>query len=281
MSSPPRWPPSVLSEVAAAPDVVEAVASVRSDIDRVRRHRTVRRDPGAVRREAAFRGAWASAVLDREVAGVLDRAELREGRGDPAALGALRAAAEVGRLAGTWLRAPLQVLARLHVLAAAGLVPSDQLGRPVTVPRVEGGAAGVTGRLAALAELVTAGSGLPPVVTAAVVHGELLTLRPFSTAHGVIARAAARVALVAGGTDPDAIAIPDVGHLERRDEYAAALTGYRDGDSAGVRTWVLHCATALSLGCRETSAVCEAMARGSSANGAPRVGGAVADPRAG
>ena len=53
---------------------------------------------------------------------------------DPVLAGALRVseALEGGAtaLVGVWQRAPLQALARLHVLAAADLVDDDRLGRP-------------------------------------------------------------------------------------------------------------------------------------------------------
>ena len=44
--------------------------------------------------------------------------------------GALRVSAGLGGLVPSGRRAPLQAVARLHVLAAAGAVPDEQLGRP-------------------------------------------------------------------------------------------------------------------------------------------------------
>lgn len=76
---------------------------------------------------------------------------------------------------------PLQALARLHVLAAADLVDEDHLGRP------EGGEA-VGRRLEMLADLAAGGTQVAAPVFAAVVHGELLTLAPFGSADGVVAR---------------------------------------------------------------------------------------------
>src|SRR5919206_414051 len=46
------------------------------------------------------------------------------------AQGVLRAHAEAEALPPGWERAPLQALARLHVVAAAGFVPDAALGRP-------------------------------------------------------------------------------------------------------------------------------------------------------
>src|SRR5690606_41121040 len=75
---------------------------------------------------------------------------------------------------------PLQVLARMHVLAAADLTDdADALGRPRP-------ADGVAPRLELLAQLVTGATSVPGPVLTAVVHGELLTLRPFGSADGVL-----------------------------------------------------------------------------------------------
>jgi hypothetical protein len=53
-----------------------------------------------------------------------------------------------------------------------------------------------------------------------------------------------------------------VGHLEQRASYAAALAGYAAGTPDGVAGRLRHCAEAISLGARESLAVCEAWQRG-------------------
>ena len=159
------------------------------------------------------------------------------------------------------------MLARLDALASAGLLPDDQLGRPrpddvADDPLELGGivtAADVPVRLDALAGLLTAPTGAPAVVIGAVVHGELLTLRPFAHANGVIARAAERLVLRGRGLDPDGLAAPEVGHLESGASYAEAARGYASGDADAVGAWIVHCADAVVLGAREGLAVCEAM----------------------
>jgi hypothetical protein len=103
---------------------------------------------------------------------------------------------------------------------------------------------------------------VPGMVLAAVVHGELVTLAPFGTADGVVARAAARLTLVTRGVDPKAVSVPEVGHGERSDDYRAALAGYATGTSDGVAEWLRHCAAAVELGAQEGLAVCEAVLRG-------------------
>ena len=107
------------------------------------------------------------------------------GQPDPVLAGALRVseALEGGAtsLVGVWQKAPMQALARLHALAAADLVDDDRLGRP----RAD---ADVGPRLELLVDMVTGKSDVPATVLAAVAHGELLTLAPFGTADGLVAR---------------------------------------------------------------------------------------------
>lgn len=86
------------------------------------------------------------------------------------------------------------------------------------------GADEVAGRLDGLARLLLAGSEAPALVTAAVVHGELLALRPFATCNGLVARAAERIVLIGSGLDPKSICPAEVGHAELgRAAYVAAL----------------------------------------------------------
>jgi hypothetical protein len=211
--------------------------------------------------ESALRGARASAALDgadapldvvRRTASAGDRLPT----GDEAVVqGALRVAAEVGQLQATWSRAPLQVLARLHALAAAGLVTDPAaLGRPDP--------AGAP-RLAALADALTAPSDAPALVVAAVVHGEVATSGAFPQGAGLVARAAARLTMAARGLDPQAVSVPEVGHVEiGGDAYRTALRAYAGGGADGIAAWVAHCAEATVLGAREGVAVCEAIQRG-------------------
>lgn len=174
--------------------VAMACEQARDALGRAHRHPANLRDWPVTAAEAALRAARASAVLD---GGVL-RLDVAAA-GDPIFAGALRVAQalEGGQtsLVGVWQRAPMQALARLHMLAAAGQVDADQLGRP----RVD---ADVAPRLELLADLVSGGTRAPAPVVAAVAHGELLTLGPFGSADGVVARAVSRLVTVATGLDP-------------------------------------------------------------------------------
>lgn len=248
-------PADPLLPLLGLPGVTDAATAARADIDRLLAHRVLRRQSAPVSTESALRGARASAAL----AGSAYQLEaVRAGGIDDAVLaGALRASAALGSLVATWGVAPLQVLARLHVLAATGMAPAERLGRP-------GGDPAVGTRLAALAALVTGTSSVPAVVLAAVVHGELLAIAPFGTADGVVARAAYRLTLVARGLDPKSVSVPEVGHVELARDYDAAIAGYRSGEADGVAGWVRHCCAAVGLGAQEGLAVCEAILRAES-----------------
>jgi hypothetical protein len=169
---------------------------------------------------------------------------------DPVLAGALRVAAEIGQLATVWRRAPLQALARLHTLAAADLVGADRLGRPRSEP-------GVSARLASLAQVVTQAPWSGPV-TVAVVHGELLALRPFGVADGVVARAAARQTIIATRLDPQGLTVPEVGHLRAGSGYPLAAAGFAAGDRDGLQRWIDHVCTALLAGAREARSIAAA-----------------------
>jgi hypothetical protein len=253
--------------------VAESVESVRKAVDRVYGHRIMRRRSNAITSEAALRGARGSAALsgaDWALEEVRRRTDF-SGDDEARVLGAaLRLTAEAGQLLSIWRQSPLRVLARLHLVAAAGA--EDAVGRPrqegegVDEPLVElplPGAAEVSGRLEGLAELILAGTSAPALVVAAVVHGELLALRPFVSHNGLVARAAERIVLVGSGLDPKAVCPAEVGHAELgRAAYLAALDGYVSGTPEGMAAWIGHCAKAVELGARESTAVCEALQRG-------------------
>ncbi|GHF76122.1 oxidoreductase [Streptomyces griseosporeus] len=262
-----------LAALGTLPGVPESVESVRKAVDRVYGHRIMRRRSNEITSEAALRGARGSAALsgaDWALEEVRRRSDF-SGDDEARVVGAaLRLTAEAGQLLSIWRQSPLRVLARLHLVAAA--TQGDEVGRPrqegesVDEPLVElalPNAAEVSGRLEGLAELIIAGSSAPALVTAAVVHGELLALRPFASHNGLIARTAERIVLVGSGLDPKSICPAEVGHAELgRAAYLAALDGYVSGTPEGMAAWIAHCGRAVELGARESTAVCEALQRG-------------------
>lgn len=241
-----------LAPLLDLPGVRPAADEARAAIDRLLRHKVLRRESAGVSIESALRGARASAALDGVA---VPLAELRAGEiDDPVVQGALRVSAALGSMVETWPRAPGQVLARLHVLAAADLAGPAELGRP---------AAHAGPRLAGLFTLVTVETSAPAVLLAALVHGELAALAPFGSADGIVARAAGRLTGITRGLDPKAVSVPEVGFAELgRDAYDAALDGYRSGDPDGVAGWLVHCCRATAHGALEGLAICESLLRG-------------------
>jgi hypothetical protein len=269
-----------LAVLGSLPGVTESVDSVRKAVDQVYGHRVMRRRSNEVTSEAALRGARGSAALagaDWPLEEVRRRSDFSA---DPEARtvgAALRLTAEAGQLLSMWRQSPVQALARLHLVAAGGAVPDETVGRPRLAgekvtddPLIDAAPAlplpepeEVAARLDGLAGLLLAGSEAPALVVGAVVHGELLALRPFGSFNGLVARAAQRVVLVGSGLDPKSICPAEVGHAELgRADYLKALEGYVSGTPEGMVAWIAHCGRAVGLGVRESVAVCEALQRG-------------------
>ena len=238
-----------LAPLLDLPGVPEAVARARDALVAVHNHAVNRRGWPAGAAEAGLRAARASAALDGAAFAPGDSVS------DPVLAGAVRAVEESGRLLGVWRASPLQALARLHVVAAADLVPAERHEAELGRPRAGGGTAA---RLGLLADLVTGGTRVPAPVLVAVVHGELIALAPFPVANGVVARAAARLAAVTAGLDPKGLAVPEVGHLRRAAEYRATAEGFASGTSEGVRGWLLHCCAQWEAGAREGTSIADA-----------------------
>ncbi len=244
--------PDPLLPLLELPGVRVAADAARTGVDRLLGHRVLRRESAGVSTESALRGARASAALD----GVdIPLAELRAGAvDDPVVQGALRVSAGLGGMVETWSKAPGQVLARLHVLAASDRVDSADLGRP---------APHAGPRLSGLFSLITGVTSAPAVLVAALVHGEIASLAPFGVADGLVARAAGRLTGIARGLDPKAVSVPEVGFVELgATAYAEALAGYASGESAGVARWLVHGCQATEHGALEGLAICESMLRG-------------------
>jgi hypothetical protein len=243
--------PDPLAPLLDLPGVRDAADAARAAVDRLLGHRVLRRESAGVSTESALRGARASAALE---GASVPLADLRAGSvDDPTVQGALRVSAALGSMVETWSRAPGQVLARLHVLAAADLADRAELGRP----RVHAGP-----RMSGLLSLITGPTTTPAVLVAALVHGELAALAPFGTADGVVARAAGRLTGITRGLDPKAVSVPEVGFAELgRDAYDRALVGYASGDPNGLAGWLVHCCRATEHGALEGLAICESLLR--------------------
>jgi hypothetical protein len=228
-------------------DVESAVNGARAAVDGAYKHRALRRQGGPVAAEISLRCAVASAALEGH------RYELGDVRGgtvlDAVLQGALRVAEALPGLHQTWLTAPRQVLAKLHLLAGTGVLPDAVLGRPDP---------DTAERLDTLLGIVTSQAG-NPLVRAAVVHGELLALRAFPGVNGIVARAAGRLTLVGSGFDPRGLVAVEVAQLAREPEYVGAAGAFATGTPDGLRSWLRHYATAVEQGCAEIAVVGDAV----------------------
>ncbi|HKN56481.1 MAG TPA: oxidoreductase [Amycolatopsis sp.] len=237
--------PDPLKPLLDLEGVAAAAKSAQDAVFAVHRLPANLRSGAATAAEASVRAARASAGID----GANPELPADGAVADPILAGALRVGEQLESLLPTWRRAPMQALARLHLLAAADLVTDlDALGRP----RVGGP------RLEMLAELVAGGTSVPGPVLTAVVHGELLALKPFGSADGVVARAAARLSMVATGLDPKSLTVPEVACFRRVPKYLELAEGFASGTPEGVRAWILFCCESFEAGAREAKSISDA-----------------------
>ncbi len=253
-----------LATLGSLPGVPDAVDSVRKAVDRVYGHRVMRRRSNEITAEAALRGSRGSAAL---AGAVWNLEEVRRrtdfsGEDEARVVGAaLRLTAEAGQLLSIWRQSPLRVLARLHLVAAGGAAPDDAVGRPrlagepVDEPLIEArlpDADEVAGRLEGLSQLIIAGTAAPALVTAAVVHGELLALRPFGSHNGLVARTAERIVLIGSGLDPKSVCPAEVGHAEQGGRHTSRPSrgtrrgprrAWPHGSRTAVGRWGSECAS--------------------------------------
>ncbi|GAA1482560.1 hypothetical protein GCM10009624_30000 [Gordonia sinesedis] len=250
-----------LQPLVELPGVVEAADRARDALSAVHRHPANLRGWTSTATEASWRAARSSAAIDgsrvelpRDDAGDL---RLDGEVDDPVLAGALRVAQALDgesleSLTGVFRRAPAQAIARLHVLAAAGLVDDpDELGRPR-----EG--EDVAARLDLLSQLLTGATAAPAPVLAAITHGELLGMGAFATANGVVARAASRLVCTATGLDPHNLGVPEVRWLKRVREYRELSSGFATGRPEALRDWIVFCCDALTAGATEARSIADA-----------------------
>ena len=233
-----------LTRAAGLTGVAQAAAATRDAIDVVLRQRAVQTDKATLALLSLRRGAVASAVLE----GVDADEAADPASTDPVVRGARRVAAAVPDLAPRWRSAPLQVLARLHLLAAADLADEQTLGRP----RDATSARRLTGTITEVDRAARPGSDVPALLVAAIVHAEVA--EAFAPAGGVVGRAAERVVLVSRGVDPAGVLVPEEGHLAEPAGYAEERARLLTGTDQAVATWVERC-------CRAYTAAADVTAR--------------------
>jgi hypothetical protein len=245
----------LLAPLLELPGVAEAAEAAREALAKAHRHRTNLRNWPVTAAESAIRGARSSSAID---GGAVQLDASGAEPNDSLLAGALRVAQALEggttALVGVWQRAPLQALARLHALAAADLIDEEGLGRPRQDPEV-------AARLDLVTRLATGASSAPAPVLASVAHGELLTLAPFGSGDGIVARAVSRLVTMATGLDPHGLGVPEVYWMRRADEYRSAAAGFASGSPDAVGAWLLMCSRALEDGAREALSIAEAAAK--------------------
>lgn len=203
--------------------VPSAVAAAMAAADTILRDRGERPVPAEDSARARLAGARASAAM----------------AGEEWEAGSVRLSTELIALAGSIRRTPAGVLARAHTLLARDLVDPGDLGR---IPAAD------PGRLAGVLDLLSRPTKAPALVRAAMAHAEMATLVPGSPLHGLLGRAVEHLVLIEARIDPRAVLVPEEGHRAAGAAYADNLQRYSSGTPAGVRAWLLHCATALTFG---------------------------------
>lgn len=259
--------PDPLAPLLELEGVADAAAAASDAVAAVHRHRVNLRKWNITGAESALRGARASAWLEGADPALPVDGEVT----DPVLAAALRAAdpispEAVGETSRVWRRAPLQVLAKLALVSSpTGPSLSDApldatesaAGRPVGGDGMS--AAMKQSRLHVLGEMIVGGTEVPATVLSAIVHGELLTLRPFAHNNGIIARAASRLTTITGGADPRGLGVPEVYWTRHRDEYRAAAEAFATGTPEGVRRWILHHLAGLEAGAVEARGIADAV----------------------
>lgn len=239
-----------LAPLATLPGVSEAAESARDAVSKVHRHRANLRGWPVTAAEAAVRAARSSSALD----GGTMKLSADGAVDDPILAGALRVGQALdgdglSQMTSVWSRAPLQALARLHVLAATGMADEDTLGRPR--PGVD------TDRLELLAQLISGGTSVSAPILAAIAHGELLTLNPFGSADGVVARAASRLVTVSRGLDPHALGVPEVMWMRQSGRYRELSSAFAEGTPDAIAAWIIFCCQALTAGAAEATSIAD------------------------
>lgn len=277
MSEPRASGPDVAATLAALQGVGSAMAAARDGIDALLRDRGLRRTAASLTAESLLRGAHASAQLAGSSGTLSELRAAPAAERDPAAAAALRLSTEVLGLVPVLSHSPLRAWARLHAVAAAGELAAALRGRPRDERAAD--------RLRGLAGLVTGSTAAPALVTAAVVHAELVSAAPFASHNGLVARAAERLVLVARGVDPTSLTVPEAGHLALQRQYVSNLAAYASGGPAGVQAWLLYAAEAYTAGA-QASPLRDRPGEGEAGEGAgadkpaaPPEGSAAADTR--
>lgn len=116
-------------------------------------------------------------------------------------------------------------------------------------------------RLAQIVALVDT-PNLPALVRVALVHAEMLTVRPFALANGALGRLLVRHLSVRDGLDPTGVSVSDYYAGRVPGAYAEAAQAYASASLEGVVAWIIWQAEALLEGMRQGSELARAVQAG-------------------
>ena len=103
---------------------------------------------------------------------------------------------------------------------------------------------------------------LPALVRVALVHAEMLTVRPFALANGALGRLLVRHLSVRDGLDPTGVSVSDYYAGRVPGAYAEAAQAYVSASLEGVVAWIIWQAEALLEGMRQGSELSRAVQAG-------------------
>lgn len=116
-------------------------------------------------------------------------------------------------------------------------------------------------RLAQIVSLIDT-PNLPALVRVALVHAEMLTVRPFALANGALGRLLVRHLSVRDGLDPTGVSVSDYYAGRVPGAYAEAAQAYASASLEGVVAWIIWQAEALLEGMRQGSELSRAVQAG-------------------
>ncbi|WP_263120395.1 Fic family protein [Cellulomonas fimi] len=273
--------PDPLAGLLGLAGVADAVEAARTACEELRWHEGFRRRWREVRAEADLRAVRGSAAVDGARVPLTSVRRLAVGSvADDPDLAVVAGALRATTLAARWrpdLGAPGgppvpplgELLARLHTAAMRDLLPSTELGRlrgdepPRDLTGLGPAPTGavLAGRMTLLARMLST-TRAPAVVAAAVLHGEVLALRPFAAGNGIVARAAARLVLVTRGLDPTGAVVAEESWAQSPNPYLGAAAGFATGSPDGVAGWIASCARSVVDGAEAGRVVAEAVLAG-------------------
>ena len=276
-----------LRSIAADGRVARAEEALRQASAELRFHEALRRRWREARAEAAVRGAIASGGVE---GAVLPPSVLREAVASGGLVEASTGEPSLDAVAGLWragvrlttwmpdLRgdarpaqpSPRALLAALHrdvvgPIAVAGRGPAGTApveGGPGPAPDGEA----LTARLEGVLRLIDL-PGVPALVRAAVVHGEMVAARPFLVGNAAVGRLLVRHLITRDGLEPTGVAVADQYAGRVPLAYADAAAAYAGGTRDGVVAWVVWQAEAILVGIQEGRTVCRTVLAGTTAAG--------------